>query len=395
MTKILLKDRAGIPLAPGSARVVTDEGYLRVPGRVARAGNVQQYLASELELTDRGPNEIVNVYRPPESVFAPDSLSTYDNSDITVQHPDDLVTAVTWQGVSVGHAISAGRQEGDWVVVDLLIKDQEAIKAIDAGTVELSAGYLAEYVHQPGVTPDGTPYEFIQRGIAVNHIALCDHARAGREARLFDHKPAQEAVMTHKVTLDNGVKVEVADEQTQTLIQSTLDGLRKQVADSQKAVQDAEEAKQKAEAKADAADEENEELKKKASDDAISARVTEVISAMDSARKVAGDEFTCDSVVPVVIYRSALDSAKAPCKRYESWDKAPEAYVVAAIDMAVEKKEAEDEEEEEHEKRTSDSHRRFADDMAKSKTKTGDAQATRDANYQAFLDKRYGKKETA
>lgn len=395
MTKILLKDRAGIPLAPGSARVVTDEGYLRVPGRVARAGNVQQYLASELELTDRGPNKIVNVYRPPESVFDADSLSTYDNADITVEHPDDLVTADTYRKVSVGHAISGGRQEGDFVVVDLLIKDGAAIKAIDSGKAELSAGYLAEYVHQPGVTPDGTPYEFVQRGISVNHIALCDHARAGREARLFDTKPAQEADMSYKVTLDKGIKVEVADEQSQTLIQSAFDGLRKEAEDARKAMKDAEAAKEAAEAKADAKDEENEALKKKASDDAISARVSEVIGSMDAARKIAGAEFTSDSVSPLTIMRAALDAAEVPCKRHESWDKAPDAYVQAAFDVAVEKKEAEDEEEEEHKEKTKDSHRRFADDLAKSKTKTGDAQATRDANYETFLEKRYGKKETA
>lgn len=391
MTKILLKDRSTIPLVPGSVRVITDEGFLKVPGRVAKAGNVQQYLASELELTDRAPTDVVNVYRPPESVFDADSLASYDNADVTVEHPDDLVTADTYREVSVGHAISGGRQEGEFVVVDLLIKDGAAIKAIDSGKAELSAGYLAEYVHQPGVTPDGTPYEFIQRGIRVNHIALCDHARAGREARLFDHKAAKEAGMPYKVTLDKGIKVEVADEQTQTLVQSTLDSLRKQVADAQQAVKDAEAAKEKAEAEKDATDEENKELKEKASEDAISARVSEVIGSMDSARKLAGAEFATDSVSPIAIMRAALDAAEVPCKRHETWDKAPEAYVQAAFDVAVEKKEAEDEEEEKAKAKTGDSHRALGADL--SKVKTGDAQATRDANYEAFLAQRYGKKE--
>lgn len=379
--KITVTDRAGIPLA-GSSRVITPEGYLQVPGRVARAG-VQHYTACELGLDDRPHNEVICVYRSPEEVFSPKSLATYDNSDMTVEHPSDMVTAVTYRQVSVGHAISEGRPEGEFVVVDLLIKDGDAIKAIESGKCELSAGYMAEYIERPGTAPDGTPYQFVQQSIEINHIALCDTARAGRLARLFDTNPAQEAVMTHKVTLDSGVKVEVADEATQTLIQSTIDGLRKRVADAEEEKTKAEQAKDEAEAKADAKDEENEELKKQSSEDSISKRLTEVLAVTDSARKVAGDKFVCDSVSPVAIMRAALDAAGVKCKRHESWDAAPEAYVVAAFDMAEEKKDTEDEEEEDDKSKTTDSHRKLGEDL--SKVKTGDAQSTLDAAYQARM----------
>lgn len=382
--KILLQDRAAIPVP--SHREYTENGYLKVPGRVALAGNVQQYLAEELGLTDRPGNTIVNVYRPPESVFDPASLATYQGADITVEHPTEMVDAQTYKRVSVGHAVSAGRQEGNGVVVDLLIKDADAIKAIEAGKCELSAGYLAEYIRRPGTAPDGTPYEFVQDGIAVNHIAICDKARAGHLARLFDHKTAdKEPVMTYKVTLDSGQKVEVADESTSILIQSTIDGLRKRVVDAEEEKTKAEQAKDEAEAKADAKDEENEELKKQASEDSINKRLAEVLAVTDSARKVAGDKFVCDSVSPVAIMRAALDAAGVKCKRHESWDAAPEAYVVAAFDMAEEKKDTEDEEEEDDKSKTTDSHRQLGADL--SKVKTGDAQTTLDAAYQARMDR--------
>jgi len=377
--KILLQDRAAIPVP--SQREYTENGYLKVPGRVALAGNVQQYLASELGLTDRPGNTVVNVYRPPESVFDPASLATYDNADVTVEHPTEMVDAGTFKRVAVGHAISPGRQEGIAVVVDLLIKDAEAIKAIEDGKCELSAGYMAEYVEQPGVTPDGTPYEFIQRGIAVNHIALCDQARAGRLARLFDHKTPLEAVMSHKVTLDSGAKVEVADEASAILIQSTIDGLRKRVADAEEEKTKAELAKDEAEAKADALDEENEELKKQASEDSISKRLADVLAVTDAARKLAGSEFTCDSVNPLEIKRAAL-AARLP-KR--AWADKSEAYVSAAWDSEMEKQEAEDEEEEDEKSKTTDSHRQLGDDL--SKVKTGDAQTTLDAAYQARMER--------
>lgn len=377
--KILLQDRAAIPVP--SQREYSENGYLKVPGRVALAGNVQQYLAEELGLTDRPGNTIVNVYRPPESVFDPASLATYDNADVTVEHPSEMVDASTFKRVAVGHATSPGRQEGNAVVVDLLIKDAEAIKAIEAGKAELSAGYLAEYVEQPGTTPDGTPYEFIQRGIAVNHIALVAMARAGRLARLFDTNPAEEAVMTYKVTLDSGVKVEVADEAAQTLIQSTIDGLRKRVVDAEEEKTKAELAKDEAEAKADALDEENEELKEKASEDSISKRLADVLAVTDAARKLAGAEFTCDSVSPLEIKRAALAS-RLP-KR--DWAGKSEAYVSAAWDSEMEKKEAEDEEEEDEKAKTTDSHRQLGQDLGN--VKVADAQTTLDAAYKARMER--------
>ncbi|HCR2977781.1 TPA: DUF2213 domain-containing protein [Serratia marcescens] len=389
--RITLHDRQSFPI--NTQRIITENGYLRVPGRVARTG-VQQYLASELGLTDRPPNSIVNVYRPPEEVFSPASLASYDNTDVTVEHPDDLVDSTTFKQVSVGHAISQGRPDEDddsYVVVDYLIKAQEAIDSINRGKAELSAGYTSEYVHRPGIAPDGTPYEFEQTNITINHTALCDKARAGRLARLFDKKTTEKNPMP-KVTLDNGVKVEVADEATQTLIQTTLDSMKKRVKDAEEAAQKAEEGKEAAEAKADAKDEEIEELKEKTSEDAISTRLADVISAMDSAVKIAGKEFTSDSVNPLTIKRQALDAAGIKCKKYASWDKAPEAYVNAYFDAEEERKEAEDEDEELERQKANDSVRRMGGELGK-KVKLGDAEAQRNAVRQAFLDKRYGRKE--
>lgn len=380
--RIQITDRVSFPV--NSQRRYLDNGYLQVPGRVARIG-IQQYLAAELGLTDRPLNSIVNVYRPPEAVFDEHSLASYDNADITVEHPDDLVDAGSFKDVSTGHAISGGRREGEYVVVDLLIKDQTAIDAINNGKAELSAGYTAEYEQQTGITPEGTPYEFIQKDITINHIALCDKARAGHRARLFDTQPDGVKPMPFKVTLDNGAKIEVADENTQTLIQSCLDSLNKRIKDT-------EAEKQAAEARADAKDEEMNALKEKTSEDAISQRLSAVMAAMDSAVKIAGKEFTCNSLDPLIIKREAMDAAKVKCKKYGTWDKAPEAYVNAYFDAEEEKKETEDEDEENERQEAKDSTSRLGGELGK-KLKTGDASYQRDSVYQEFLDSRYGRKK--
>lgn len=377
-----------------SQRKILDNGYLSVPGRVARTG-VQQYTAQELGLTDRPPNELVNVYRPPEEVFKPESLASYDNADITLQHPDDFVDSKTFKEVSVGHATTAGRRFGDFVVVDHLIKDQAAIDAINAGTAELSAGYSAEYIRQPGVAPCGTPYEFIQTDILVNHIALCDSARAGHLARLFDSKKPQEQKPMPQITLDSGAKVEVADQATATLIQTTLDSLMKRIRTGDESQEKLEGEIAQLEVKLEKKEEELEELKTQTSDSAIQQRVDQVVVALGGARKIAGKSFSCDSMDPLTIKRVALDAAGIKCKKYATWDKVPDAYVSAFFDAAEEQKENQDEDpDDQQNKSTNDSHRLFANDMTNVMTRqTGDANQQRVSARNNFLDQRYGRNQ--
>lgn len=168
-----------------TSRTRTPEGYLCVKGVAARTG-VYQYVSTELDLP--GPARIVNVYKPAEELFSPESMATYVDKDVTNDHPDDLVDSTTFKDVSVGHVRGVER-EGDHLIVDMIIKDQSAIDDIESGKAELSPGYTAEYVEEAGTAPDGKAYEYTQRTIKNNHMAVVDAARAGKVARIFDHKP--------------------------------------------------------------------------------------------------------------------------------------------------------------------------------------------------------------
>ncbi|TNV22838.1 DUF2213 domain-containing protein [Buttiauxella sp. B2] len=373
-----------------SQRIILDNGYMSVPGRVARSG-IQQYSAAELGLVDRPPDTLINVYRPPEEVFKAGSLASYDNADITVHHPDDFVDSSTFKDVSVGHATSTGRQSGEYVVVDMLIKAQDAIDAVNAGTAELSAGYSSEYLPQTGIAPDGTPYEFIQTDITINHIALCDSARAGRMARLFDSTPQENPPMPH-ITLDSGARVDVADQATATLIQTTLDSLVSRIRTRDEEKEDLEKKVASLDVELEKKDDELEEEKEKTSDAAIQARVDQVVDALTGASRIIGKKFACDSMNPMVIKRRALDEAGITCRKYDSWQKAPDVYVSAWFDAEEERKE-EDEDPDDNDNKTHDSHRRFAKDMTNAMTRnTGDANQQRVNARQNFLDERYGKK---
>ena len=326
MSRQTVFDRVGYRI---TQREYTDEGFLKVPGRVARTG-IQEYLARELGL-DGDPNRIVRVYRPEDEVFNDSSLGTYDGATVTNDHPKDLVTAKNYKAVAVGEVRGAGRRDGDFVVCDLIIKDQKTIDDINAGKCELSAGYTAEYVHGPGVTADGQDYEYTQRNIIINHQAVVTKARAGGIARVFDHNPGGNT-MPVLITTDSGRSVDVADPASAQVVADSFDRLLKRATD-------AETKADKAQAAADSATEKLGDAVKASSDEAINARVTAITSTQALARKVAGDGFTCDSLDVIEIKRAAL--AVALPKR--DWSDKSAGYVEAAFDAESDKDEEEEE----------------------------------------------------
>ncbi|MFT0547485.1 DUF2213 domain-containing protein [Allopusillimonas ginsengisoli] len=320
MTKIFIQDKATFKT---TARTYTDAGFLLCPGRVSKTGT-QQYLRKELGL-DGDPNAAVTVYRPADEVFAADSLSSFDGADITVMHPGELVNASNYRKTSVGFIKGAGRQDGDFVTADLIVKDADAIKMIeDRGFVELSAGYTAEYEHAPGTTDDGTEYDYVQRSIRINHAALlpAGAARAGRQARLYDQSPKGSTMS--KITLDSGRSVEVQDEATAALVSDYIDRLKKQVTDAATTADTQQ-------ATIDGQAEQITKLKAETADAAVTARLTAVMDARTKAQKIA-PELMCDAIDPVEIQRAALAKARPDT----AWaDKSP-AYIQAAFDMALE-----------------------------------------------------------
>lgn len=211
MTKKTLKAR---DLMSISGRKITDEGYLVAPGSLARTG-VQQYLAYELGLDADGmdPMKVIRLHRPPEEVFNPESMASFENKPITIEHPSEAVTADNWKDLAKGEVRDVARS-GELMAGTLIIKDREAIEALQAGKVQLSNGYTFELDMTSGITADGRAYDGIQRNIRGNHVALVDAARCGPACRIADsnhnHGVKTMADAKRKVTVD-GIPLEVED----------------------------------------------------------------------------------------------------------------------------------------------------------------------------------------
>jgi hypothetical protein len=156
------------------------EGYLlclNVP--VARTG-MQEYLPEELGLGS-GPG-FIQVYRPEEEVFAPETMASFEAVPVTNDHPRDGVDLDNIRRLQAGHAQNVRRgsgEEADLLLADLVITDERLIEAILNGKREISCGYTYELVEENG--------RYIQRKIRGNHIAVVDAGRAGARVSIKDH----------------------------------------------------------------------------------------------------------------------------------------------------------------------------------------------------------------
>lgn len=172
----------------------TRDGYMTVSARVARAGNVQIYGGSEVGKPDMST---VRVYRPADEVFSKDTMQSFAHRPVTLGHPSDSVSSVTWGDVAKGWSDGEVARDGEFIRVNMLVADADTIKAIEGGTKELSMGYDCTLDWTSGVSPTGEAYDAVQRGIRSNHIAVVPQARGGADLRIGDSgNPGRKEIST-------------------------------------------------------------------------------------------------------------------------------------------------------------------------------------------------------
>lgn len=152
----------------------TPEGYLIcVDSVLARTGN-QTYRKNEI-FTDSDDDSEIEIGRSPEEVFSAETLASFENKPITIEHPHEDVNISNYKDYAVGFVrdVKQGKFEGQDVILGtLVITDEDAIKGIENGEhVELSCGYDCD------VEDGENGYQ--QKHIRGNHVALCEAGRAG------------------------------------------------------------------------------------------------------------------------------------------------------------------------------------------------------------------------
>ena len=146
---------------------------------------VYPYLGKQIS-QDCEPDKIYYVLRPKEELFRKETLDslrliplidghTMIGKDFTA--PEDKGLDGTL-GDNVSH-------DTDTIYNDLKIISNKMKEEIKNGKKELSLGYFCRYDKQPG-TYKGQRYDYVQRDIIANHLALVDKGRMGADVRVYD-----------------------------------------------------------------------------------------------------------------------------------------------------------------------------------------------------------------
>lgn len=131
-----------------------------------------------------GNGKIRRELRHPDDVLDPESLKTLKFAPVTIEHPPVMITPKNVDQYGVGHTTDRVEVNRDLVDTDLIVESQEGIDAIEKnGMRELSSGYDCEIVEEDGVY-NGSPYDYRQKNIRYNHVAIVKLGRAGPEVRL-------------------------------------------------------------------------------------------------------------------------------------------------------------------------------------------------------------------
>ena len=292
-----------------STRSFTDNGFLKARGLIARTG-IQDYYGMEIGRKDQ-PLKVFKIYRPEDVVFKQEVLDSLLGVDLTNDHPKSDVNSETYKTLTCGVVVSKGvrdSKEPNFIACDLIVKDAQAIANIEAGKVELSAGYSSEIVMEPGTTPTGEAYDGRIASINFNHVAIVDKGRAGR-ARILD----KSGVNMKSLTI-GGITVQLADDAQHEAVEKAVNALNQKMNDTATALNDAlkrlsDAEKEKAEKDAHIAELEKELADAKLSDDDIKGILNAADKLRTKAKLIAGDDFVCDSITPTDIMVAALMKA--------------------------------------------------------------------------------------
>ena len=305
--------------ATETTRSYDDAGNLRLSAKVARIGD-QDYLGREL---GRKPSsQKFTIKREEGEVFKDSFLDSLKDIPITMMpngsHPPQFVTPANRSKIPVvGHVTTRGSKDGDWVLVDCIIHDQKAIKAIEEKNQMLSLGY------------DGKAINDSVTDMVANHLSIVKTPRAGQSCKFQDNEDDK---MEQPIRLQIGDSIfNVADEDSAKKLTDFYDAMAEKVAESEedkKKLKDMEKKKAKAEADKDKAESDAKGYK-----DALDKiQTAETVKLADSF--VPKGEFK-DCKCALDVKRAALEQTKA----YEkNWKDASEAQVEAYFEAAVEAK---------------------------------------------------------
>ena len=160
---------------------------------------VFHYRGAQIRLPDGttapDPDKSYGVYRSAEELSDPEAIASFRLvpwvDDHAMLGAEDMgMTPAEKKGVSGVIGEDVYFKDGT-LYGNIKVFSEALARRIEGGKKELSLGYRCEYEHKPGVW-NGQAYDYVQRKIRGNHLALVNQGRMGAEVRVLDHDDSGE-----------------------------------------------------------------------------------------------------------------------------------------------------------------------------------------------------------
>ncbi|WKT00524.1 DUF2213 domain-containing protein [Gallibacterium salpingitidis] len=170
---------------------IDDNGWFEVKDNPLSKEGVFLYRGSQITLSDGSkppnPDDLYAVYRPAEELEK--AVNTFKLLPWVDEHAmlgsEDIgMTPAEKKGVSgvIGEDVYVNNGT---LYGNIKVFSERFARQIEAGKKELSLGYRCKYEHSPGVW-NGQKYDYVQRELKGNHLALVDKGRMGADVRVMD-----------------------------------------------------------------------------------------------------------------------------------------------------------------------------------------------------------------
>jgi len=174
---------------------------------------------------------IVRVYVPDEAIRDGEFLNSVVAQPVTEGHPPEFVNSSSARSLQIGMSKGAARVvngSGNLnAEADLRIIDADMVKAIDNDRVrEVSIGNMGRVDLTPG-SRGSVQYDATMDQIRVNHIAIVNRGRGGRDVRLLNEEGNERMETVTRVI--NAIEVQVAKQDAQlvdTLLAEVTNGVK-------------------------------------------------------------------------------------------------------------------------------------------------------------------------
>jgi hypothetical protein len=176
-----------------TAREYDTNGWFEVKDNPLSLVGVFPYLGRSID-PEADPDKLFNVYRPAEELASAECVDSFKLLPWVDDHTmlgseDEGLTPAERKGVQgvIGQDVYFDATDGDGVLKGNIKVFSDAMASLIAnGKKELSCGYRCRYEYAPG-SFKGQAYDYVQRDIRGNHLALVDNGRMGPDVAVLDH----------------------------------------------------------------------------------------------------------------------------------------------------------------------------------------------------------------